>query len=187
VYLGLKVPAKSLGMGHFMFSVNDSYEHDENYNFCLNADYDKCPFSLVDHAQIDPTLAPLGKGSLLIMVLDKYRNWYNLEDAEYQKKKIEVADKLISRAEKYLPGLKENIEIMEVATPMTMARFGSSPEGAIYGFAQSVSQSGINRLSQKTKVRGLFLAGAWTRPGDGVHGCFDSGIDAADLALRLLK
>jgi hypothetical protein len=30
------------------------------------------------------------------------------------------------------------------------------PEGAVYGFAQTVQQSSLNRLSQKTKIKGLF-------------------------------
>jgi prolycopene isomerase len=91
------------------------------------------------------------------------------------------------RAEKYLPGLSKYIEVIEAATPRTMSRFSASPEGAIYGFAQTPKQSGINRLSQETKVKGLFLTGAWTRPGGGIHACFISGIDAADLALKYLK
>jgi prolycopene isomerase len=141
---------------------------------------------LVDHAQIDPGLVPQGKGSLLIMTLDNYANWHNLTEEEYRRKKIEVANRLIARTEKYLPDLPKYIEAMEIATPRTMARFGSSPEGAIYGFAQTVQQSGMQRLSQKTAIKGLILAGAWTKPGGGIHACFISGIDAADLAMRYL-
>jgi len=141
---------------------------------------------VVDHSQIDPSLVPEGKGSLLIMVLDNYANWGSLNEDAYKEKKVSVATTLISRAEHYLPGLSGCIEVMEVATPCTMLRYGSSPEGAIYGFAHSVNQSGIKRLSQKTLVKGLFLAGAWTMPGAGVHGCFVSGSDAAALVLKYL-
>jgi prolycopene isomerase len=86
-----------------------------------------------------------------------------------------------------LPGLRQYIEVVEIATPRTMERFALSPEGAIYGFSQSVSQSGFNRLGQQTKINGLFLAGAWTRPGAGAQACFFSGLDAADLVLEFLK
>lgn len=187
VYLGLKIPAKDLGMNHLMFSINTTYNHDEDFRYCLDGDYERCSVELVDHSQIDPTAVAKGKGSLLIMTFDSYANWKDLKEEEYKKKKIEVADKLIARAEKYLPGLSSYIEVREVATPMTFQRYGSSPEGAIYGFAQDIKQSGMNRLSQKTRIKGLILAGAWTRPGAGVHGCFVSGIDAADLALKLLR
>ena len=187
VYLGLDVPARSMGMNEFMFSINNTYNHDEAFEHSLGGDYDKCSIEIVDHAQIDPGLVPEGKGSLLIMSFDAFSNWQGLTEDEYRIKKQNMADKLIKRAEQYLPGLSKHIEVMEVATPRTMQRFTLSPEGAIYGFAQTVAQSGINRLSEKTKVKGLFLAGAWTHPGHGVHGCFVSGMSAADLALKFLK
>jgi prolycopene isomerase len=187
VYLGLKIPARDLGMNHYLFSVNMTYDHDEDFRYSLEGDYGKCSLELVDHSQIDPGLVPEGKGSLLIMTLDSYSNWKDLNEEEYNLKKQKVADMLISRVERYLPGLSKSIELMEVATPRTMLRFTSSSEGAIYGFAQTVGQAGINRLGQETRVRGLYLAGAWTRPGAGIHACLLSGMDAADLALKFLK
>jgi len=187
VYLGLKVPAKDLGMDHHMFSINPSYNHDRNFDCSLRGDYENCPFGIVDHAQIDPGLVPQGRGNLLIMVLDSYANWAGLSAEEYKKKKIEVAKILIRRAEKFLPGLSGQIDVMEVATPKTIERFGVSPQGAIYGFAQTVKQASENRLPQKTSIRGLILTGGWTWPGGGFHACLDSGKEAARLALRLLK
>ncbi|MEI8349649.1 MAG: NAD(P)/FAD-dependent oxidoreductase [Candidatus Omnitrophota bacterium] len=187
VYLGLKVSAKKLGMDHFMFSVNETYDHDKNFSYYAQQDFEHCPFEMVDHSQLDASLAPEGKGTLSIIVFDTYERWRSLGGEEYAKKKLVLADILIRRAERYLPGLSGSIEIKEIATPRTMERFTLSPQGTIYGFAQTVKQSGINRLSQETKVEGLFLTGAWTRPGAGVHACFLSGLDAADLALEFLK
>lgn len=186
VYLGLKVPAKSLGMNESLFFINLSYDHKQHFDFSVAGDYDRCSLELVDHAQVDSTLVPEGKGSLLIMVLDSYANWSGLSEEEYKKRKLDVAKKLISRAEKYLPGLSDNVEVMEIATPKTMRSFTASSDGAIYGFAQTLEQSGISRLPQETKVKGLFLAGAWTAPGGGVHACFISGMTAADLVFRYL-
>ena len=187
VYLGLSCPAKSLGMNQHTLSIKTSYDHEESFNFCLTQDYARCPLEIVDHAQIDPGLAPAGKGTLLIMVLDAYANWKNLHPDAYARKKQEAAEKLIRRAEDYLPGLSRNIECMEVATPRTFERYTLSPEGAIYGFAQTVEQSGIRRLPQETPVSGLFLAGAWTRPGHGVHAWFISGMEAAGLVSGWLR
>jgi len=187
LYLGLSIPAKELGMNNFMFSINPTYNHDDNFSYSIAGDYDKCSLELMDHAQVDPSLVPEGKGSLTIMTLDSYSNWNNLNDKEYAKKKGEVTAKFILRAQKYLPELSRHVVIAELATPKTMERYTLSPEGAIYGFAQTVGQSGIKRLSQETKIKGLFLAGAWTRPGAGVHACFISGLSAAELALKFLR
>jgi len=187
VYLGLSVPAKTLGMDHFMFSVNEAYDHDKNFDYYAQQDFAHCPFEMVDHSQLDATLAPAGKGTLSIIAFDVYEKWKGLTAEEYAKKKNTLADALIKRAERYLPGLSKAVEVKEVATPLTMERFTLSPRGSIYGFAQTVGQSGMNRVSLKTKVKGLFLAGAWTRPGAGVHACFISGLDAAGAALEFLE
>jgi len=188
VYLGLRVPSKQLGMDQYMFSLNAGYDHNEDFQRCLSgADYDNCSLALVDHSQLDPDLAPSGKGTLLIMTLDSYANWKGLAAQEYKAKKEMVAWKLIKRCEKYLPGLSSNIEVIEIATPKTMEHYGSAPCGAIYGFAQTPEQSVLRRLTCATQVKGLYLTGAWVQPGAGVHGCFVSGTDTADLVLKFLR
>ncbi|MDP2923599.1 MAG: NAD(P)/FAD-dependent oxidoreductase [Candidatus Omnitrophota bacterium] len=186
VYLGLNVPTFYLGMNNFMLSINTAYNQEDNYHYIVSGDYDNCLLEIVDHSQLDPMLAPKDKSTLTIIAFDVYSHWKDLIGDDYKKKKMEIASKLIKRVERYLPNLTKHIEIMEVATPKTMSRFTSSPEGAIYGFAQTVKQSGINRLDPETEIKGLLLAGAWTRPGGGAHACFMSGIDAAEIALKML-
>lgn len=187
VYLGLDVDVSSLGMKNHLLSINSLYDHNLALQNSAAGDYRNCSMAVVSHSLLDAGLAPAGKSAVCIMTLDSYSNWRGLTDEAYQKKKKETASMLVANLEKYLPGLSAHIEVLEVATPLTMARYGSMPEGAIYGFAQNVPQSSINRLSQQTAVGGLFLAGAWTRPGCGIHGCLVSGKDAADLVLRYLK
>jgi prolycopene isomerase len=187
VYLGLDVPAESIGMNYPLMYLDATYDQDEAFRCFASGDYSRCGLFVSNHSQLDPALAPVGKSTICAMSLDSYANWDNLTIEKYQKKKKEVAGIIVARLEKYLPGLLSHIEVLEVATPKTMERFGSAPEGAVYGFAQTVPQSSLNRLKRTTKIRGLFLAGAWTQPGCGMHGCTVSGIDAADLALRFLK
>ena len=187
LYMGLDVPAKDVGMDHPLLSIYSSYEHSEAFKNCLLSDYKNCSFAVIDHSQLDPGLAPAGKSTLCVMTLDNYANWESITGEEYDKKKKEAGNIILAQLEKYLPGLSRHIEVMEIATPKTMARFAALPEGAVYGFAQTVGQAGINRIEQHTKVKGLFLCGAWTQPGAGVHGCFISGIEAAGLALKYLK
>jgi phytoene desaturase len=187
VYIGLDVPAKQIGMSYPVLSVNATYDHDEAFRCCLSNDYSHCNLAVVDHSQLDPGLAPVGKSSICVMTLANYAGWGTLTTEEYDKKKKETADSIVANLEKYLPGLSSHIEVIEVGTPKTMERFAVLPQGAVYGFSQIVAQSSLSRLSQETDLKGLFLTGAWTRPGCGVHGCLVSGIDAADLALKFLK
>jgi phytoene dehydrogenase-like protein len=55
--------------------------------------------------------------------------------------------------------------------------------GPIYGWSLSPAQFGPRRLSPRTPVNGLFLAGQWTQPAHGVFSVMESGIQAARLVL----
>jgi len=187
LYLGLNVPAEKLGMKYPLMCINTTYDHDKSFQYCLDGDYKNSGILVSNHSRLDPGLAPQGKSTLSAMALDNYANWDKLTKQDYLKKKKEFADIILARLEKYLLGISGTVEVLEVATPKTMERFGGLPEGAIYGFAQTVGQASISRLGQKTRIRGLFLSGAWTQPGAGIHACLVSGNDAADLALRFLK
>jgi len=187
LYLGLDIPAKSLGMNYPLIYINTTYDHQQGFKSCLAGDYKNSDHCLIDHSQLDPDLAPSGKGTISVVTLANYEDWRGLKPEEYKRKKKDAADSIIALLEEYLPGLSTHIEVMEMGTPMTMERFGSAPSGAIYGIAETVAQSGINRMDQDTKIKGLFLCGAWTKPGCGVHACFISGGDAAYLALKFLK
>jgi all-trans-retinol 13,14-reductase len=77
---------------------------------------------------------------------------------------------------KLMPGLTKAIEVMEAATPLTNLRYTSNYRGAIYGWDQTLENSMPRRLGQKTPVRGLYLAGAWTQPGGGYGAVIPSGL-----------
>jgi len=187
VYLGLRSPAQTFGMDCPIFSIKTTYDHQKNFFYSRSADYAQAILTVVDYTQFDTQPNLSKKGTLSLITLDRWQNWIGFTQEEYQKRKKEVAQILIQRLEKFLPGLSGAIEVMEIATPLTIARFAQVKEGAIYGFSCKPQQCGFKRLSQQTKIKGLLLAGAWTRPGPGIHACFISGLDAAQLALRFLE
>ncbi|MCK4648668.1 hypothetical protein KAT51_04000, partial [bacterium] len=55
--------------------------------------------------------------------------------------------------------------------------------GAMYGLQVTPEQFGINRISQKTPIKGLYLVGHYTRPAHGVVGVILSGQFAAQAIL----
>jgi prolycopene isomerase len=90
---------------------------------------------------------------------------------------------LIERAEKHLfPGLRDMIAVREAATPLTNVRYTRNTAGAIYGFEQSMSNTFINRISNRTPVPRLYLDGAWGEPGGGIAAVMLS--DEIRLAVR---
>ncbi len=59
-----------------------------------------------------------------------------------------------------IPSLSSMIDVMEAATPLTNIRYTDNPEGAIYGYEQSMDNAYMTRLEQRTPFKGLYLASA---------------------------
>jgi prolycopene isomerase len=86
--------------------------------------------------------------------------------------------------ERVLPGLSEAIEVLEIGTPLTNLRYTGNTRGAIYGWDQTVNNSGPSRLPHRTPIRNLYLAGAWTSPGHGYGAVIPSGLECFGEIMR---
>lgn len=134
-------------------------------------------YEVVINSNADPCLAPKGKASITILTGANYHDFPARGTEEYSKKKDELAEMLIQKVEKVIPGLSRHIIVRDAATPKTFERYTSMPEGAIYAFDQSI---GIKRPYFKTPVKGLYLVGASTFPGGGIEAVTISGIICAN-------
>lgn len=121
-----------------------------------------------------------GGGAIGLFIPDVLARWEGLSDEEYKKRKSDLETLLIKTAEKVLPHLSDHIAWIETGTPKTMALYTGNPQGALYGFAQTVSQGGFfKRFSMKSPLKNLLFASAWTFPGGGFEGTMRSGGEAA--------
>jgi all-trans-retinol 13,14-reductase len=111
--------------------------------------------------------------SVTLITLANYNDFPERGTREYLEKKKEMAEALISKAEKVIPGLSKHIVVLDAATPKTFEYYTLMPEGAIYAFDQSI---GVKRPYFKTPVKGLYLASASTFPGGGIEAVVISGI-----------
>ena len=112
----------------------------------------------------DPSFAPEGKTALSLLCLQYGEPWESVAPEDYAKTKYEFADHLIAHAERIFPGIRDNIEEVEVGTPLTMMRYLNTPGGAIYGFQQN-TQDGVLFRERMDEVDGLFMAGCWNGMG----------------------
>lgn len=134
-------------------------------------------YEIVINSNADPSLAPKGKASITILTGANYHDFPERGTKEYLQKKKELADRLIQKAEKVIPDLSKYIIVQDAATPKTLERYTSMPEGALYSFDQSI---GVKRPCFKTPIQGLYLAGASTFPGGGIEAVVISGIICAN-------
>jgi phytoene dehydrogenase-like protein len=176
IYICFKSDIKELGNKHYSTFVMDrsiSKQSDIRENF--KNDFSSRSFVFVDYGQIDSGLAPQGKGFAVVCAVDYLSNWSELEEEEYKNKKEAVAQIFFKQIEKLIPGIMEQIEYYEVGTPKTIQRYTLNPDGTPYGFAQTVNQAGLFRLSNKSPITNLYFASAWTNPGGGFTGAMLSG------------
>ena len=101
----------------------------------------------------------------------------------YQQRKRQLRDRLVSAAERAIPGVADAIAYEEAATPVSLERHLGSSGGTSYGIAATPRQFGIRRPGPRTPIDGLFLTGSSTRSGHGVTGAMFGGVDAASAVL----
>ena len=186
VWMGLKAdPVRKVGLKESEIFYNTSYDIEADYRDIIAGGLPENPgFGLTVYDNLGPGFSPKGKNTLNIIVTQGYDYWkkyetdyfYGNKDA-YTKEKTRLADILIDNVEKtLLPGLRKSIEVLEIATPLTNIRFTGHPRGAVYGWDQTVDNSGNRRFPQTTPIKNLYLAGAWTFPGHGYGACVPSGL-----------
>jgi prolycopene isomerase len=184
IYLGLNLNLKRSNINDYEIFINPDYDPNSQYQACINNDMGKVFIALTLYSNIDTDIAPKGKSVVGITTLSGYDFWANLSPEEYRSTKEIMANLLINRVEKVIPHLSSCIEVKEVATPLTMERYTSNSKGAVYGWSQIVSQSGIRRMDSNTPIKNLYLASAWCRPGGGIVGVMYAGEKVADHLLK---
>jgi phytoene dehydrogenase-like protein len=183
IYFFFKKPIRELGNTHYSTFVFNPEVHDL-HEFDPHVDFKDRGFVFVDYSQIDSQLAAPGKGVGAICTVDYLDDWNRLSKAEYKAKKDEVAKIYIERLDRLFPGIKDQIEYYEVGTPKTIERYTLNPKGTPYGFAQIPGQTSIKRIPNKSPIKNLYFASAWTMPGGGFTGAILSGWHCAEEILK---
>ena len=191
VWLGLnrELRGKIKGCG---IHVSSGRGPEIDYLSCMKGEVDKVSFSVSIYDNIFEGYSKPGTSSLMLLCLCGYEPWRRFEKdyrdsskADYEKEKARWTDILIRRAEQeVIPGLSSMIEVKEAATPLTNWRFTRNPAGAIYGFDQSMDNAFMNRIENRTPVKGLYLASAWGNPGGGFGGVLRAGEQAFEQIME---
>jgi phytoene dehydrogenase-like protein len=196
VFLGLKKDlVRQTGLKETEIFYNTGYDIEADYKAAVNGDLSNPGFGATLYDNLYQGYSPAGKNTLSIMTLQGFAPWEKYEAAyfagekdAYRAEKNRLADILIDQAEKVLlPGLRKAIEVREVATPLTNVRYTANARGAIYGWDQTLDNSGPSRFPQRTPVKNLYLAGAWTFPGGGYGACIPSGLQCFAEIMRSWK
>jgi phytoene dehydrogenase-like protein len=140
----------------------------------------------VVNQSFDPTLAPSGKCVLVSTFMTNYPYWEKLyEDREaYKEEKQRIADTVVTAFENRFPKLRGNIEMVDVATPITYKRYTNNWQGSFEGWLLTTGNMGKStRGFDKTLpgLDGLYMIGQWITPGGGLPPAASSGREVIQI------
>jgi phytoene dehydrogenase-like protein len=134
----------------------------------------------------DPSLAPEGKTIIALSLYthngDYWIDLRNTDIAEYNRCKTEFARKIIDRLDEKFEGVKQSIEIIDIATPATYYRYTNSWKGSVQGWFP-------DRNLLASSPIGIYLPGLsnfyfcshWSVPGGGLPMAIKAGRDLSQV------
>jgi phytoene dehydrogenase-like protein len=133
------------------------------------------------HFCYDPTMAPAGKSAIVAMFVSNYAYWKALaEDHErYEAEKKDIAIKVIEQLEQHYPGITDQVEVVDVATPLTYERYTGNWQGSMEGWMITTETMGkaFGKGMDKTLpgLEDFYMVGQWVQPGGGLPPAAESG------------
>jgi phytoene dehydrogenase-like protein len=136
---------------------------------------------------LDPALAPDGKHVMSVYVQFAP---FKLKHGSWDSRRHELGDTVVKTLARYAPNLPGLVEGMQVITPADLEKTYGFTGGHIYHGELALDQLFTMRpvldwARYKTPVRGLFMCGSGTHPGNGLTGA--SGANAAKEIIHELR
>jgi phytoene dehydrogenase-like protein len=115
--------------------------------------------------------APAGHRAVMISTHTELAAWEGLSEAEYQVRKREIGEHLVTYARRAYPRLAERATVRQVGTPRTYERFAFRPRGAVGGARQTLGNTNQRAIPHDLGAPGFWLVGDSTWPGLGTVAC----------------
>jgi len=136
----------------------------------------ECQDITVRHFCYDREMAPAGKSSVTVIVAADYGFWKTVLDGGpscYEAEKEQAASQVIRLLEGWYPGIAQQVEVVDVATPLTTERYTGNWLGSYKGWKMTVetmdmTMSGKGLPRTLPGLDGFYLAGQWVEPGGGL-------------------
>jgi len=160
LYVGLDCEPAEAGFHESMNLIYSLPDVNEAFAASRRLDTEDDAFIVSCYTLDAPHFSPPGTSQVVIVCLKYGEPWLQLSPEQYYDTKYKCADTLLRRAEEHFPGLREHIEEIEVATPLTHMRYLGHPAGAVYGFDQDLKDTGVF-MQRRSPVKGLYFASGW--------------------------
>jgi len=183
IFMGLDCEPADIGLGaatNFLLSHTDLRDRPLREMREMGLGTELKVLSCHDFA--DPSFSPSGACQLGLVTLKYAEPWMRVPPTQYFRVKNACAEAMLAQADQVCPGLRDHIEEIEVATPLTHMRYLGHPAGAIYGFTRYLKDGPFTAPSPPDQVKGLYFSGGWS--GDhGFQGSLSSGVSRANAII----
>ncbi len=133
----------------------------------------------------DSSLAPAGKSVVTSLLTTDWSAWEPMQEnsAAYREEKEKIAAACAAAIDRRYPGFRESIEVTDVATPLSFARYTGNWKGTFMTWILSRDFQRRHAYLRKAVpgIDGVFLAGMWTNPPGGLPGAAIAGREVVQL------
>ena len=178
MFLGLNKSADELGIENHNYFLYDTMDTAKQYEIMKKIDTNSVQATVCLNRAY-PECSPEGTCMMYFTTLYMSDDWGNVKPEDYFRVKDKVANMMIDRFEQDTGAkIRDAIEEISVATPMTYARYCGHPEGGIYGYESQYWDGLTPRLlmmAEDHKTRGLRFAGGFSMRLSGYSSAYFSG------------
>jgi len=139
----------------------------------------------VKHYCFDPSLAPSGHSSIVVAMPSDYAYWQRIYGRRlYDTEQIQVCEIVIDFLETIYPGIRGQIAVKDVATPISYERHTGNWQGSNCGWllTEDTMMSMIQGMEKRLPGLGNFyMAGQWVEPGGSLPVVAMSGRNAVQM------
>ena len=144
------------------------------------------PYMILHNYSFDGTLAPKGKTPLVLRFFSDYEYWQELanDSKKYRSEKDLLAKAAIEELEKLYPGIREQIVVVDVATPTTYVRYTDTWRGATMSFLPTTTNFAKSLDKALPGLDTFYMAGQWLIPGGGLPNALKTGRDVVQMICK---
>ena len=198
LFAGLDIDLRQHGITHFehMRTWGEAMTPSLLAEIAREGDYSKLPSAHVAvYSNLDPSCCPEGKSVITTMdmadpeLFERSLDPGRKRGKAYKELKQRITSQLLKKAARALgiPDLESHVEVLEVATPITLERYTGNRGGSFVGWKWTAKQAAEDHFAQQSPVDNLFLCGHWVSPGGGVNFAMTGGTNAGEFADAYLR
>lgn len=139
----------------------------------------------VKNYSFDPSLAAPGKSVMESMIRSDYSYWQRIYGRKlYDTEQLQVADQVIGFLDRVYPDLRQDVDVCDVATPLSYERYTGNWLGSTCGWLltkDTMRMMIVGMSNTLPKLRNFYLCGQWVEPGGTVPMAAISGRNVVQL------